>query len=106
MDLLASLTAKRQEALRDVLLFLGRHGRYPTGPELAEFTGLNHDTAWYRLRALSREGLLTRKGRIFVLTEKGLAVAQALGSTLWKEDEEVQRALRLLEYGRAAEEER
>lgn len=104
--MLASLTAKRQEALRDLLLFLAKHGRYPTGPELAEFTGLNYDKAWYRLRVLSEEGLLTRRKRLFVLTEKGLAVAQALGSTLWKEDEEVQTALRLLGHGRAADEER
>ena len=106
LSFLASLTAKRQETLKALLAFLAREGRFPTGQELAGTMGINPDSVWYRLRALSREGLVSRKGGVYTLTEKGLATVQALGSSVWKDDEEVQKALRLLGYGSAAEDKR
>ncbi|WP_409605644.1 winged helix-turn-helix transcriptional regulator [Thermus sp.] len=100
---LASLTRERQEILKALLGFLAREGRFPRGQELAQSMGLTPDSTWYRLRALTREGIVSRERGVYTLTERGLAVAKALGSTVWKDDEEVGTALRLLGYGSAPE---
>jgi Mn-dependent DtxR family transcriptional regulator len=58
------------------------------------------------LRALARHGLVERREGVYTLTPAGLELAGALGTTVWREDEAVQTALRLLGVGHAAEEDR
>jgi len=100
---LAALTRKRQAAFRALLAFVARHGRFPTGKEVAELLGRTEDATWYYLRALGRSGLVERRSGQYVLTPEGLRLASALGETAWREDEEVQTALRLLRSQHAAE---
>jgi hypothetical protein len=47
-----------------------------------------------------------RREGVYTLTPAGLELAGALGTTVWRGDEEVQTALRLLGVGHAAEEDR
>jgi len=103
---LAGLTRMRQTAFRALLAFLAREGRYPTGVELAEALGRTPDATWAILRALAREGLVERHERRYALTQAGLELAAALGATVWRGDEEVQTALKLLGVGHAAEDRR
>ena len=103
---LAGLTRTRAETFRELLRFLGREGRYPTGAELAEALGRTPDATWAMLRALARHGLVERREGVYTLTPAGLELAGALGTTVWRGDEEVQTALRLLGVGHAAEEDR
>ena len=103
---LAGLTRNRAETFRGLLRFLGREGRYPTGAELAEALGRTPDATWAMLRALARHGLVERREGVYTLTLAGLELAGALGTTVWRGDEEVQTALRLLGVGHAAEEDR
>jgi DNA-binding MarR family transcriptional regulator len=103
---LAGLTRTRAETFRELLRFLGREGRYPTGAELAEALGRTPDATWAMLRALARHGLVERREGVYTLTPAGLELAGALGTTVWRGDNEVQTALRLLGVGHAAEDRR
>ncbi|MFN3368334.1 MAG: hypothetical protein ACK4G4_09190 [Thermus sp.] len=100
---LADLTRVRQQAFRGILVHLARTGRFPTGKELAVLLGRTDDATWYALRALGRLGLLERRSGQYALTPRGLRLAVVLGETVWREDEEVQKALRLLRGRDAAE---
>ncbi|WP_259331500.1 LexA family protein [Thermus thermophilus] len=99
---IAGLTRRRQEVFRGILRFLATEGRYPTGVELAHALGRTPDATWAMLRALTREGLVERREGQYVLTPAGLEVAAALGTTVWRGDEEVQTALKLLGVSHAA----
>lgn len=99
----AELTQNRQRTFKALLIFLARNGRFPTGKELVPLLGQTEDTTWYYLRTLARLGLVERRSGQYVLTPKGLRLALLLGETVWREDEEVQRALRLLGSEDAAE---
>jgi len=103
---LAGLTRTRAETFRELLRFLGREGRYPTGAELAEALRRTPEATWAMLRALARHGLVERREGVYTLTPAGLELAGALGTTVWRGDEEVQTALRLLGVGHAAEDRR
>jgi DNA-binding MarR family transcriptional regulator len=103
---LAGLTRTRTETFRELLRFLGREGRYPTGAELAEALGRTPEATWAMLRALARHGLVERREGVYTLTPAGLELAGALGTTVWRGDDEIQTALRLLGVGHAAEEDR
>jgi len=87
---------------REFLVFLGRVGRYPTGLELAEIMGRSTHATWYALRALVQEGVLARQGVRYSLTPEGVDLALSLGETAWREDDEVQKTLRLLVGANAA----
>ena len=99
---LAGLTRTRAETFRELLRFLGREGRYPTGAELAEALGRTPDATWAMLRALTRHGLVERHEGLYVLTPAGVELAGALGTTVWRGDDQVQTALRLLGVGHDA----
>jgi len=103
---LAGLTRTRAETFRELLRFLGREGRYPSGAELATALGRTPDATWAMLRALARHGLVERREGVYTLTPVGVELARTLGTTVWREDEDVHVALRLLGVGHAAEEDR
>jgi len=47
-----------------------------------------------------------RREGVYTLTPAGVELARTLGTTVWREDEDVHVALRLLGVGHAAEEDR
>ena len=103
---LAALTRTRQLIFRALLAFLAREGRYPTGVELAEALGRAPNATRALLRTLAREGLVERREGRYALTQAGLELAAALVATVWRGDEEIETALRLLGVGHAAEDRR
>jgi len=103
---LAGLTQMRAQTFQSLLRFLAREGRYPTGVELAKALGRSPHATWAMLRALTRHGLVERHEGVYVLTPAGVELARALGTTVWRGDEEVQTALQLLGVGHAAEDRR
>jgi DNA-binding IclR family transcriptional regulator len=103
---LAGLTQMRTRTFQSLLRFLAREGRYPTGVELAKVLGRSPHATWAMLRALARHGLVERHEGVYVLTPAGVELARALGTTVWRGDEEVQTALQLLGVGHAAEDRR
>jgi DNA-binding IclR family transcriptional regulator len=103
---LVALTRTRAQTFESLLRFLAREGRYPTGVELARELGRSPHATWAMLRALARHGLVERHEGLYVLTPAGVELAGALGTTVWREDDAVQTALRLLGVGHAAEEDR
>ena len=103
---LVALTRTRARTFQSLLRFLARDGRYPTGVELATALGRSPHATWAMLRALARHGLVERREGVYTLTPAGVELARTLGTTVWREDEDVQVALRLLGVGHAAEEDR
>jgi len=99
---LVVLTRTRAQTFESLLRFLAREGRYPTGVELARELGRSPHATWAMLRALARHGLVERHKGLYVLTPAGVELAGALGTTVWRGDEEIQAVLRLLGVGHAA----
>ena len=99
---LVALTRTRARTFQSLLRFLAREGRYPTGVELATALGRSPHATWAMLRALTRYGLVERREGVYTLTPAGVELARTLGTTVWRGDEEVQTALRLLGVGHDA----
>jgi len=99
---LVALTRTRARTFQSLLRFLAREGRYPTGVELATALGRSPHATWAMLRALTRYGLVERREGVYTLTPAGVELARTLGTTVWRGDDEIQTALRLLGVGHDA----
>lgn len=95
------LSPRKLFCLKNLVLFLGSEGRYPSIKDLALRTGLTRLTVWLCLKALAEDGVLEKpshKGKKtpYTLSPLGMELVRRLSTTAWAGEERVGMALSLL----------